>query len=120
MTGPGREKRIEISSAAGDRILCRLADSFWSRFMGLMGRRGLPKGEGLLIRPCNSIHMFFMKFSIDAAFMDRDFTIVRLIRNLAPGRVVGSVPGAWQVLETAAGDLPASYEEGTRLTADPA
>jgi len=87
--------------------------------MGLMGRPRLPKGEGLLIRPCNSIHMFFMKFSIDAAFMDRDFTIVRLVRNLAPGKIVGSVPGAWQVLETAAGDLPASYEEGTRLTANP-
>ncbi|MEA2622370.1 MAG: uncharacterized protein QOH61_1280, partial [Chloroflexota bacterium] len=44
------------------------ARSFWGRFRGLMGRASLPDGEGLYIAG-NSIHMFFMRFPIDALFV---------------------------------------------------
>jgi uncharacterized membrane protein (UPF0127 family) len=84
--------------------------------MGLMGKHGLPDGEALLIRPCDSIHMFFMRFSIDVLFLDRELNILRLIKNLAPGKVVGTVKGAFQVLELAAGTAPQSFQEGTHLT----
>jgi hypothetical protein len=106
---------IMLRSTTGDSIRCRVSDTFWSRFLGLMGKPGLPEGEGLLIRSCNSIHMFFMRFSIDVLFLDRDYTIVKLIRNLKPGSVVGSVPGAWQVLELAAGTVPESFTCNTHL-----
>ena len=96
---------------------CLVADSFWSRLVGLMGKPKPPNGEGLLIRPCSSIHMFFMRFSIDAVFLDNDYRIVRVVRNLAPGRIVGTVPGARQVLEVATGELPASFSEGSKLLA---
>jgi uncharacterized membrane protein (UPF0127 family) len=109
---------IELKSNAGDSVRCRVSDSFWSRFMGLMGKPGLPSGEGLLIRPCNSIHMFFMRFSIDALFLDRDYSIVKLVRNLTPGAIVGTVPGACQVLEIASGSTPPSFMENTRLIAE--
>lgn len=104
-----------MTSEQGETILCRIAETFWTRFMGLMGRARLPHREGLLIRPCNSIHMFFMRFPIDVVFLDRDYRIVKLIRSLEPGKVVGIVQGAVQVLEVVAGDLPESFSEGKRL-----
>ncbi len=109
-------KLIKLSTGSGDSVVCSLADSFWTRLRGLMGSNGLPSGEGLLIRPCNSIHMFFMKFAVDAVFMDREYRIVKLVSDLKPGQVVGTVHGAWQVLEVTAGDLPESFREGVQLS----
>ena len=111
-----RERWVEVSTEDGEVIRCRLADTFWDRFRGLMGSDPLPVGEGILIRPCNSIHMFFMRFAIDAVFLDRDFNVVRLVRDLTPGRIVNAVKDAWQVLEVTAGKLPQSLRTGSRLT----
>ncbi len=47
----------------------RLATSFWARFRGLMGSAPLDADEGLYL-PVNSIHMLFMRFPIDAVFVD--------------------------------------------------
>jgi uncharacterized protein len=68
-----------------------------------MGRRHLPAGEGLLIRPCGSIHMFFMRFPIDAVFVDREMRVVGVAPRLLPWRI------AWRrrahaVFELAAGE----------------
>lgn len=78
-----------------------------------------PSGEGLLIRPCNSIHMFFMRFPIDAIFLDDDFRIIKLVKGLAPGRIVGTVPKANQVIEVQAGNLPESFRPGEQLDIQP-
>jgi uncharacterized protein len=107
---------IELSSPSGESIRCKIADTFLSRFMGLMGKPSLPADSGLLIRPCNSIQMFFMRFSIDAIFLSRDFRIVKIIKNLEPGKVVGTIKGAWQVAELPAGSTPASFQEGVVLS----
>lgn len=48
---------------------CFVADSFWGRFRGLMGRSRFETGEGLWLRPCNNIHMWFMRFAIDVVFV---------------------------------------------------
>ncbi|HDS31142.1 MAG TPA: DUF192 domain-containing protein [Firmicutes bacterium] len=109
------DKWLVLSSESGESLKLRLADNFWTRFKGLMGSEPPPTGEGVLIRPCNSIHMFFMKFAIDAIFLDRGYRIVKLIRNLAPGKVVGTVPEAFQVIEVKAGNLPDSFETGSVL-----
>ena len=53
----------------------KIANNFFKRFLGLMGKKKLPGGEGLLIAPCKSIHMCFMRFSIDAIFIDKNFVI---------------------------------------------
>ena len=107
--------KLRLTTENGATIDCLVADTFWKRFRGLMGKPPPPNGEGLLIQPCNSIHMFFMRFSIDIVFMDREFRVVKLIRGLAPNKVVGSVAGAWQVLELEAGKLPESVTLGTRF-----
>jgi uncharacterized membrane protein (UPF0127 family) len=82
---------------------CVLADTPLKRLRGLLGRSALPAGEGLLLRPSPSIHTFFMRFAIDAVFLDRDLRVVAIERALGPGRVAGK-RGARAVLELAAGE----------------
>lgn len=53
-----------------------IADDFLHRFIGLMGKNNIRKGEGLLLRKCSSIHCFFMKFPIDAVYLTEDMRIL--------------------------------------------
>jgi uncharacterized protein len=87
----------------GDRV--HRADGFVSRFLGLMGRGGLPPGGGLHITPCNGIHMLFMRFPIDAAFLGADGEVVKLFHTLRPWRVTSIFREARSVLELPAGIL---------------
>lgn len=84
------------------------ADSFWARFMGLMGRRSLAPQEGLWLPGTNNIHMFFMRFAIDAVFLDADRRVVRLFPHLPPWSATPRVKGARSVLELPAGAGEAS------------
>ena len=58
------------------------ADNAWTRFRGLMMRRALPAGGGMLIEPCGSIQMTFMRFPIDAIFIDRTGTVTKVGRHV--------------------------------------
>jgi len=81
-----------------------VAQSWWARFRGLMLQRELPAGTGLLIEPCASIHMMFMRFSIDAVFYDREHRVTKVARRVHPwvGLSVGG-RGAYGVVELPAG-----------------
>ena len=65
-------------------LTLEVADSFFSRFRGLMLRKTLPPGHGLLLEPCNSIHMCFMRFAIDAVYIDREYRVVKVVTGLRP------------------------------------
>jgi uncharacterized protein len=94
---------------------CELAATMGKRMKGLLGRRELPAGEGILIRPTSSIHMFFMRFPIDAVFLDRDLRIVGIAESLRPWRVAGR-RGAHSVLELRAGEVARrALRQGDRL-----
>ncbi len=80
------------------------------RGVGLMFRRTLEPGRGMWIDPCNGIHMFFMRFAIDAVFLDREDRVRKVYRNLKPWRAVPLVLGAHGVVE-----LPAGAVEGLEL-----
>lgn len=82
---------------------CVVADSPWLRLRGLLGRDELSPGEALLLHPSSSIHMFFMRFAIDAVFLDADGTVLRVAAGLRPWRTA-SRRGARAVLELAAGE----------------
>lgn len=87
-------------------VICErlvLADTVPARLRGLLGRRSLPAGEGILLRPAGSIHTAFMRFPIDAVFLDRDLTVLGIERDLRPWRVAGR-RRARAVLELAAGE----------------
>lgn len=82
---------------------CVLADTALARMRGLLGRRELPSGEGILLRPASSVHMAFMRFPIDAVFLDRDLRVLKVASDLQPWRAAGS-RGAKAVLEIPAGE----------------
>ena len=81
---------------------CRLATTPFVRKKGLLGRAGLEPGEGMLFRPAGSIHMFFMRFSLDAIFCDGDLVVIDVERGLRPWRMA-SRKGAKVVIELAEG-----------------
>jgi uncharacterized membrane protein (UPF0127 family) len=70
---------------------------------GLLGRSGLASGEGLLLRPAGSVHTFFMRFPIDAVFLDREQRVVRVASDVRPWRAAAAAR-ARAVLELAAGE----------------
>lgn len=84
---------------------CSTTENAWERFVGLLNKKSLKDNECLWIQPCNSIHTFFMKFSIDAAFLDSEGKVVAIYENLSPWRMSGIHFSAKSVLETAAGEL---------------
>ncbi len=81
---------------------CRVADTFWLRLRGLMGRTSLEPGEGMLFERNGSIHMFFMRMPLDVVFCDRDLRVVKVARELKPWRTAGA-RGARTTIELAAG-----------------
>ena len=85
---------------------CGVAATFRTRLRGLLGRRELAAGEGLLIRPTNSIHTFFMRFPIDVVFLDRNGVVVKLVANVRPWRVTFAARGRY-ALELRAGEADA-------------
>ena len=80
---------------------------------GLLGRAALDPDEGMLFEPAGSIHMFFMRFPIDAIFCDRELAVIDVERGLAPWRIAGR-QGAKIVIEVAAG-AAAGVQPGDRL-----
>ena len=90
-----------------------VADRPLARMKGLLGRRTLAPGEGLLLRPASSIHMWFMRFAIDAVFLDEELRVLAVSRNVRPWRVAAK-RGANCVLEVAAGQA-AGVKAGDRL-----
>ncbi|TMK80245.1 MAG: DUF192 domain-containing protein [Actinobacteria bacterium] len=93
---------------------CLVADTPLTRLRGLLGRRPLNEGEGLLLRPAAAIHTWFMRGAIDAVFLDRRLVVVGVAPNLRPWRFAAR-RGARAVLELAAGEslrraiAPGSY-----------
>lgn len=70
-------------------LVCRakIADTFFTRLKGLMFKSKLNEGEAVLITPCNSIHMFFMRFPLDVVFLNEKNEIVGLCQGIKPWRV---------------------------------
>lgn len=85
-----------------------VADTFSTRLVGLLGRRELPPGGGLLIRPSSGVHTFAMRFAIDVVTLDRRQRIVSLHRHLRPWRISGLSLRIRSVLELPPGTIEQS------------
>ncbi len=97
----------------------RVADNIWSRFWGLLGRRSLSEGHGLLLQPSSSIHTAFMRFTIDAVFLDKRNRVVKVVPQVKPFRIAASLGRAHSVLELPAGAAAqARVERGDQLVMD--
>jgi uncharacterized membrane protein (UPF0127 family) len=106
-------------SPLGGRI--EVAATFLRRFMGLMFRRSLPEGAGLLLMPCGSIHMCFMRMPLDVVYLDARFRVLDVQDGLKPWRLGKYVKGAKAVLELPAGALKrCGVSPGAMLEVGPA
>lgn len=101
---------VDRNTIVGDRV--RMARTLTDRTVGLLGTRSLAPGEGLWIERSPSIHMFFMRFAIDAVFVAKDGRVTKIVENLRPWRVVWWARGARDCLELPVGAVAAS---GTRV-----
>jgi uncharacterized protein len=99
--------RVPATLYSGDRVVCErcfVAESVPARMRGLLGRKSLPRGEGILLRPAASIHTWFMQFPIDAVFLDGEFEVVGIREALRPWRFAGRSRSK-AVLELPAGEV---------------
>jgi uncharacterized membrane protein (UPF0127 family)/CheY-like chemotaxis protein len=95
---------------------CVVADTTFRRLRGLLGRRELRPGEGIVLRPGWSIHTAFLLFSIDVAFVDPDQVVLKVVKNLKPFRA-SVCRGARDVVELSAGEAERrGLKAGDRLT----
>ncbi|HLD82479.1 MAG TPA: DUF192 domain-containing protein [Candidatus Omnitrophota bacterium] len=94
-----------------------VADNPFKRMSGLLGRREFLKGQALLIKPCNSVHTFFMRFPIDVLFIDKNNQVVKAIPCLKPFRLTYMYLAAGSCLELPCGAIQAtSTREGDTLS----
>lgn len=102
----GAAKEIEII----------VADTFFTRFSGLMFRQKLPTATGLFLAPCNSVHMCFMRFAIDVVYLDKEYNIIKVVKNLKPWIGLSMCAKAWAVIEMTAGEAErCGLTVGTKL-----
>lgn len=99
---PGDTILIERS---GDVLVrsVEFADSIMTRFCGLMFRKSLPAEGGLWLSPCSSIHMMFMRFTIDVVWLDNDSKVLKTSAGVLPWIGMASCYGAKVALELPAG-----------------
>lgn len=113
MSGPPARARRLVNRTRGTVLAERVARAggLAQRLRGLLGRPALCEGEALAISPCNSVHTFFMKFPIDAVFLDARGRVVRALAGVRPWRATRVHLRARQVVELPEGTVTRS---GTR------
>lgn len=79
------------------------ARSLKDRTVGLLGKSSLSADEALWIHHCNSIHTFFMKFSIDCVFLDKTLKVKAVHSEVSPWKLILPVWGARSVIEMNSG-----------------
>lgn len=99
-------RRVKITSRRrGLDVIAEvwLADHYWERLRGLLGRPLLRQGQGLLLRPCSSIHTLFMGYPLDIVFLDREGRILRIVKSLRPFHFALGLKGTYSTLELTEG-----------------
>lgn len=119
-------KKVRLYNVTRSTILCenaRLANNIFTRVRGLLGRSTLDSGEGLLIVPCPSIHMFGMKMSLDVVFLSKENIVTDFVENIAPGKYYlaqNHFGKAHSALEIAPGIIAAtSTQRGDEIRLEP-
>ena len=91
---------------------CEMANTHFTRFMGLMFRKGLEENCGLILDPCNQIHTFHMRFPIDVVTIDKDNIILDIFEAVEPWKVKPVVKNGKKVIEL---DAFVAKEKGLKI-----
>ena len=78
----------------------KLADSFWSRFKGLMLTQPMQDNEAILISQCKQVHTHFMNYAIDIYYLDKQMQVLDKLLNVQPWGFTRYYKNAYYVLET--------------------
>jgi uncharacterized membrane protein (UPF0127 family) len=104
---PVPETRLTVTNLTRGTVLAtclEVADSGPKRSKGLLGRKALAAGEGLWIIPCESVHTFFMQFSIDLVYLNRTNTVRKIRHSVPPWRLSACLT-AHSILELPSGTI---------------
>ena len=121
------DSEARLFDATGNNIgsyKLEVMDTFWKRFMGLMGRPEMPIGDAALFRNCSSIHMFFMKIPLDviwygAPLSNGRMPVLAVSRDVKPWQLSFGPKPSQGCLEVAAGTVPANLDAIEILTVSP-
>lgn len=94
-------------------------EGWWAKGWGVLGRGGLPAGEGLWLPGVASVHTVFVRFSLDLLFLDMHFQAIRLAPRIPPGRGLVQAAGAFHTLELGAGSLTSAMQSGDNWRLEP-
>ncbi len=92
-----------------------LNDTYFSRLIGLMFKKDLPAGSGIILKPCTQIHTCFMRFNIDVLFLDENLQVLHTIENMKPWRISPLLLKAKYTIELPAGTLKGRVKKGETL-----
>ncbi len=116
---------MQIVNITRDQTLAQrawMANNPFARLLGLLGRKTLPEGSALVLQPCSGVHMFGMRFAVDALYLDGAQRVLHTVSNLAPWRVGPLDPRAECVIEMPVGTLARTHtavgDEITLLSSD--
>ncbi len=104
-------EELRVRNVTRDTLLAeraRHARTLWQRTRGLLGTGSLSTGSGLVLEPCNSVHMLGMRYALDVVFADREGKVVGLTENLRPWRMTRMFRGARFAVELPVGTVAAS------------
>lgn len=93
----------------------KLNNTFFSRLAGLMFKKNLPIGSGIILKPCTQIHTCFMRFNIDVIFLDKDLQVLHVIENMPPWRISPLFLKSYYTVELPAGTLKGRVKKGETL-----
>src|SRR5262245_52285147 len=99
-------KHVRVINLTREMVLAEhaeLADNYWTRFVGLMGRTELPRGGGLVLKPGGGIHMWFMRIPLDVIHVDKRDRVTHVLRGIKPWRFGPLFVGGKLAIELAEG-----------------
>ena len=112
--------QLVIKDGTKGSVVCTqgvLANTFRTRLFGLLGRKGLKEGTGLLIKPSSGVHTFGMSFPIDIVSLDQNYRVLGTFENTGPWTIRGLSLKTRSVLELPAGRIQeCGIEPGDELT----
>lgn len=102
-------KAINVTNSTVLATKLEVANGFYSKLKGLIGRDCLEEGSGLWMARCRAIHTFWMRFPIDVVFLDKDLTVRKAFRGVKPFHQIVCCFSAKGVLELPEGTIERAH-----------